>query len=55
VHLEYLGGDGMASAADVTLPRLPEALREQLGPALEKITVPREFLVIENIERPSGN
>jgi len=55
VHLEYLGGDGMASGADVTLPRLPEALREQLGLALEKITVPREFLVIENIERPSGN
>jgi uncharacterized protein (TIGR03435 family) len=55
VHLEYLGGDGMAAGADVTLPRLPEALREQLGLTLEKTTTPREFLVIENIERPSGN
>lgn len=55
VHLEYLGGDGMAAGADVTLPRLPEALREQLGLTLEKTTAPQEFLVIENIERPSGN
>jgi uncharacterized protein (TIGR03435 family) len=55
VHLVYLGGDGMAAGADVTVPGLPEALREQLGLTLEKITTPQEFLVIENIERPSGN
>ncbi len=55
VHLEYLGGDGMAAGSDVTVPRLPEALREQLGLTLEKTTAPREFLVIENIERPNGN
>jgi uncharacterized protein (TIGR03435 family) len=55
VQLEYLGGDGMAPAADVTVARLPEALRQQLGLTLEKVTSPQEFLVIENIERPSGN
>jgi uncharacterized protein (TIGR03435 family) len=55
VHLEYEGGAGLSSDTDATLPRLPEALQEQLGLALEKTTAPREFLVIENLERPTAN
>ena len=38
-----------------TAPRLPDALRQQLGLRLESAKGPVEFLVIDHIERPSPN
>ncbi|HVY94455.1 MAG TPA: TIGR03435 family protein [Bryobacteraceae bacterium] len=55
VHLEYDGRQDAPPDAAVTAPQLPAALEEQLGLTLKKITAPREFLVIENLERPTGN
>jgi uncharacterized protein (TIGR03435 family) len=41
--------------ADVQSPSLFTALQDQLGLKLESKKVPVEFLVIERVERPSGN
>ncbi|HVW10199.1 MAG TPA: TIGR03435 family protein [Bryobacteraceae bacterium] len=55
VHLEYDGQQNAPPDGAVTAPQLPAALEEQLGLRLEKITAPWEFLVIENLERPTAN
>ena len=36
-------------------PSILTALEQQLGLKLEPIRVPREFIVIDHIERPSPN
>jgi uncharacterized protein (TIGR03435 family) len=47
---------GPPDAASVPkAPTIFDALQEQLGLRLEPVTVPREFLVIDSIERPSPN
>jgi uncharacterized protein (TIGR03435 family) len=64
--LEYLpdaiAGPGSTSgiipAADANVPRAPtifDALQQQLGLRLEPVQVPREYLVIDSIERPGRN
>ena len=64
--LEYLpdaiAGPGSTSgiipAADANVPRAPtifDALEQQLGLRLEATKVPREYLVIDSIERPGPN
>ena len=40
-------------AADVTRPSLVTAMREQLGIKLEPVMEPVDFLVIDNIDRPT--
>ena len=41
----------------MTIPKAPSifAAVEQLGLKLEPIRVPREFIVIDHVERPSPN
>ena len=64
--LEYLvdanAGPGSTSGiipvADTNVPRAPtifDALEQQLGLRLEPTQVPREYLVIDSIERPGAN
>jgi uncharacterized protein (TIGR03435 family) len=43
------GSDQESQAANFT------TLEEQLGPKLESQKVPMEFLVIDHVEKPSGN
>jgi uncharacterized protein (TIGR03435 family) len=48
----------LTGAADADVPRAPTifvALEEQLGLRLEPVQVPREYLVIDAIERPGAN
>jgi len=54
------GGNGFAPAPDAggDVPRAPTifaALEEQLGLRLEPVQVPREYLVIDSIEKPGPN
>ena len=64
--LEYLvdanagpgGTSGIIPVADANVPRAPtifDALEQQLGLRLEPTQVPREYLVIDSIERPGPN
>ena len=64
--LEYLvdanagpgGTSGIIPVADANVPRAPtifDALEQQLGLRLEATKVPREYLVIDSIERPGAN
>jgi len=46
-HLEFASGDHAAAG-----PLIFVAMQEQLGLKLEPATAPREFLVIDHIEKP---
>jgi len=49
---------GIIPVADANVPRAPtifDALEQQLGLRLEPTQVPREYLVIDSIERPGPN
>ena len=49
---------GIIPVADANVPRAPtifDALEQQLGLRLEPVQVPREYLVIDSIERPKPN
>jgi uncharacterized protein (TIGR03435 family) len=59
---EYLkqvaSGDRQIADDPSTVPRAPgivTALEEQLGLRLERVRVPREFIVIDQVERPTPN
>ena len=59
---EYLkqvaSGDRQIADDPSTVPRAPgivTALEEQLGLRLERVRAPREFIVIDQVERPSPN
>jgi len=59
---EYLkqvaNGDRQIADDPSTVPRAPgivTALEEQLGLRLERVRAPREFIVIDQVERPSPN
>jgi uncharacterized protein (TIGR03435 family) len=49
-HLEYATDDAPPSDA----PSMETALAK-LGLRLERITAPREFVIVDHVERPSGN
>ena len=52
-HLEYASSE---APSNVPAGRsIFAAIQEQLGLRLEAATAPREFLVIDHVERPSGN
>jgi uncharacterized protein (TIGR03435 family) len=52
-HLEFASGE---APSNVPAGRsIFTAIQEQLGLKLETATAPREFLVIDHVERPSGN
>ena len=61
-HLEYaldetspgFHSDG-GNAADTVDPQIPTALQQQLGLRLEPARGSREFLVVDHVEKPSGN
>ena len=59
IHLEYgyepITGVAPRTETIDTLPSIFHALQEQLGLKLERTTGPREFLVIEHVERPGDN
>jgi uncharacterized protein (TIGR03435 family) len=57
VRLEYAPerADPGAGAADPAGPSIFTALQQQLGLKLEPAKGPGEFLVIDSVERPSGN
>ena len=51
-------GDRQIASDPSTVPRAPgivTALEEQLGLRLERVRAPREFIVIDQVERPSPN
>jgi uncharacterized protein (TIGR03435 family) len=59
---EYLkqvaSGDRQIADDPSTVPRAPgivTALKEQLGLRLERVRMPREFIVIDAVERPTPN
>ena len=57
---EYLDGatDKQVASDPSTVPRAPgivTALEEQLGLRLERVRAPREFIVIDAVERPTPN
>ena len=59
---EYLkqvaSGDRQIASDPSTVPRAPgivTALEEQLGLRLERVRAPREFIVIDQVERPTPN
>jgi uncharacterized protein (TIGR03435 family) len=50
--------DGQIADDPSTVPRAPgfvTALEEQLGLRLERVRAPREFIVIDQVERPTPN
>jgi len=66
IHLEFsqdqvtpgllgLDPDAPATASDPTGPTIFTAIQEQLGLKLESAKGPREFLVIDHIDKPSEN
>jgi len=59
VRLEYafdpIGGATTQTEPPANVPSLFNALQEQLGLRLERSIGPRDFLVIEHVERPSEN
>ena len=55
---QVTGGDRQIASDPSTVPRAPgfaTALEEQLGLRLERVRVPREFIVIDQVERPTPN
>ena len=58
-HLKQVTSrDGQIADDPSTVPRAPgiaTALEEQLGLRLERVRAPREFIVIDQVERPSPN
>ena len=52
-HLEFASGEAPSKVA--AGPSIFTALQEQLGLKLEAATAAREFLVIDHVEKPSGN
>jgi uncharacterized protein (TIGR03435 family) len=54
IHFEFVPNDGLVSPDDVG-PSIFTALREQLGLKLSAAKGPVEVLVIDHVERPSGN
>lgn len=59
IHLEFAPDDNMpmpgAAVPDPLAPSIFTALQEQLGLKLESAKGPREFLVIDSVQRPSDN
>jgi len=56
VGLAYTGGAASAaSAADPDAPSLSQALEQQLGLKLVRTKAPVEMVVIDSIDRPTGN
>jgi uncharacterized protein (TIGR03435 family) len=61
IHLEWGGDDPNASSPDGGAASEPpntsivSAIRKQLGLQLDSGKGPREFLIIDHVERPSGN
>ena len=55
---QVTGGDRQIASDPSTVPRAPgfaTALEEQLGLRLERVRVPREFIVIDQVARPTPN
>ena len=55
---QVTGGDRQIASDPSTVPRAPgfaTALEEQLGLRLERVRVPREFIVIDAVNRPTPN
>jgi uncharacterized protein (TIGR03435 family) len=50
IHIEYAADD----AAPSDVPSMETALAK-LGLRLERITAPREYVIVDHVERPSGN
>lgn len=53
-HLNFAGDETPSSLARL-YPPLPSVVEEQLGLKLVPFTGPREFLVVDQVEKPSGN
>jgi len=55
---QVAGGDRQIASDPSTVPRAPgivTALEEQLGLRLERLRAPRDFIVIDQVERPAPN
>ena len=55
---QFASGDRQIASDPSTVPRAPgivTALEEQLGLRLERVRAPREFIVIDQVERPTPN
>ncbi len=54
-QVEMPGGRTPLEAPDPTAPDLVSAVKDQLGLKLQSMKGPVEVIVIDHIERPSGN